>query len=61
MKTNTEKNNLLLPNFKPPKKTYISWAFIESSSAKNLLGIQIDPGLTFDNHVSSICNKVGKK
>ena len=26
-----------------------------------MLGIQIDSDLTFDKHMSSICNKVGKK
>ena len=34
---------------------------VESGSAEKLLGIQIDSDLTFDKHVSSICNEVGKK
>ena len=34
---------------------------VESSSIEKLLGIQIDSDLTFDEHISSICNKVGKK
>ena len=28
---------------------------------KSLLGIQIDIDLTFDEHISSMCNKVGKE
>ena len=34
---------------------------VESSSIERLLEIQIDSGLSFDEHISSICNKVGKK
>ena len=34
---------------------------VESSSTEKLLGTQINFGLTFDQHISSICNKVGKK
>ena len=34
---------------------------VESSSTEKLLEIQIDSDLIFDEHVSSICNKLGKK
>ena len=34
---------------------------VESSSTEKLLQIQIDSDLTFDEHISSICNKVVKK
>ena len=60
MKANPEKSHLLLSS-KTPKKAYFGGALVESSSAENSLGIQIDSGLTFDEHISSICNKVGKK
>ena len=60
MKANPEKNHLLLSS-KTPKKSYFGGALLEFSSTKKLLGIQIDFDLTFDEHISSICNKVGKK
>ena len=60
MKANPEKSHLLLSS-KTPKKAYFGGALVESSSAENSLGIQIDSGLTFDEHISSICNKVAKK
>ena len=34
---------------------------MEPGSTEKLLGIQIDSDLTFDEHISSICNKVAKK
>ena len=46
---------------KTPKKAYFGGALVESSSTEKLLVIQIDSALTFDDHISSICNKVGKK
>ena len=46
---------------KTPKKSYFGGALVESSSTEKLLGIQIDSGLTFDKHISSIYNKVVKK
>ena len=60
MKANPEKSHLLLSS-KTPKKAYFGGALVESSSAEKLLGIQIDSDLTFDEHISSICNKVAKK
>ena len=60
MKANPEKNHLLLSS-KTPKKSYSGGALLKFSSTKKLLGIQIDSDLTFDEHISSICNKVGKK
>ena len=33
---------------------------VESSSTEKLLGIQSDSDLTFDEHISSLYNKVGK-
>ena len=60
MKANPEKSHLPL-SFKTPKKAYFGGALVESSSTENLLEIQIDSDLTFDEHISSICNKVAKK
>ena len=60
MKANPEKSHLLLSS-KTPKKAYFGGALVESSSTEKLLGIQIHSDLTFDEHISSICNKVGKK
>ena len=60
MKANPEKSHLLLSS-KTPKKAYFGGALVESSSTEKLLGIQIDSDLTFDEHISSICNKVSKK
>ena len=34
---------------------------VESSSTEKLLGTQNNSGLTFDQHICSICKKVGKK
>ena len=48
-------------SFKTPKKAYFGGALAESSSTEKLLGIQIDSDLTYDEHISSICKKVGKK
>ena len=39
------------------KKAYFGGALVESSSTEKF----IDSDLTFDEHISSICNKVGKK
>ena len=58
MKANPEKSYLLLSS-KIPKKFYFGGALVESSSTEKLLGIQTD--LTFDEQISSVCNKVGKK
>ena len=60
MKANSEISHLLLSS-KTPKKAYFDGVLVESSSIERLLEIQIDSDLTFDEHISSICNKVGKK
>ena len=60
MKANPEKSHLLLSS-KTSKKVYFGVAFVKPSTTKKFLGIQIDSDLTFDEHISSICNKVAKK
>ena len=60
VKANPEKSHLSLSS-KTPKKAYFGGTLVESSSTENLLGIQIDSDLTFDVHISSICNKISKK
>ena len=60
MKANPEKSHFSL-SFKTPKKAYFGGALVESSSTEKLLEIQIDSDLTFDENISSICNKVAKK
>ena len=60
MKANPEKSHLILSS-KTPKKPYFGEALIESSSAEKFLGIQLDSGLSFDEHISFLCNKVGNR
>ena len=60
VKASREKDHLLLSS-KNPRKAYFVGALGESSSNEKLLGIQNDFDFTFDEHISSICNKVGKK
>ena len=60
MKVNPKKSNLLLSS-KTPKKAYFGGVLAESSSTEKLFEIQIDSDLTFDKHISPICNRVAKK
>ena len=60
MKANPEERHLLLTS-KIPKKPYFVGALVESSSTAKLLGIKTDSDLTFDEHISFICNEEGKK
>ena len=55
MRTKPEKSHLILSS-KAPKKAYFGGVLVESSSTEKLIGIQIDSDLTFDVHISSICN-----
>ena len=59
MKANPEKSHLLSSS-KTPKKAYFGEALVETSLTERLLEIQNDSDLTSDEHISSICNKVGK-
>ena len=44
--------------FKNFEKSFFGGVLVESSSTEKLLRIQIDSDLTFDEYISSICNKV---
>ena len=55
MRTKPEKSHLILSS-KTPKKAHFGEVLVESSSTEKLIGIQIDSDLTFDVHISSICN-----
>lgn len=60
MKANPEKNHLLLCS-KNSEKSLFWWSLGRIKFTWKLLGIQTDSDLTFDRHISSICNRVGKK
>ena len=60
MKANPGKCHLLLST-KCPEVLSIDGIQITSSTAETLLCITIDSELTFENHLSSICNKVSTK
>ena len=60
MKVSPEKSNLLLSS-KTPNKAYFGGVLAESSSNEKLFEIQTDSDLTFDKHISPICNRVAKK
>ena len=47
--------------FKNSEKSLFWLNLVDSNSIEKLLGIHIDSGLTFDEHIFSICNKIGNK
>ena len=60
-KANPENSHLSFFELKNFEKSFFGGVLVESSSTEKLLRIQIDSDLTFDEYISSICNKVGKK
>ena len=60
IKANPSKCHLLLST-KSPEVVSIGGIQIKSSRAETLLGITIDSELNFDNHQSTMCNKVSRK
>ena len=44
-----------------PVTVRIGYADIVNSSEEKLLGVQIDSRLSFDNHVSKLCQKASNK
>ena len=57
IKGKPKKSHLLL-NSKTPEKAHFGGVFVESSSTEKLLVIQIDSDVSFDEHISAVCNKV---
>ena len=60
MRANPGKYNLLL-KFKTPQVVSISGKTITFSTAEALLGVAIDLGRNFENHINSMSKKVGRK
>ena len=60
MKVNTGKSHLLLSGNSTATAT-IDNSYIESEDEQELLGITIDPNLTLENNINSICKKVSQK
>ena len=60
-KANPENSHLSFFKLKNFEKSFFGGVLVESSSTEKLLRIQIDSDLTFDEYISSICNKVAKK
>ena len=60
VKTNPEICHLLLSS-KIPTKSLFGTSCIKSSTKETLLGVLIDSKLRFNEHMSLICTKVGRK
>ena len=60
MKSNGDKCNLLVST-NDTAEIQIGEYLIKSSTNEKLLGVNIDSKLTFDSHVSHLCNKANKK
>lgn len=60
MKANPEKSCLLLSS-KTPEKAYFDGDLIESCSIEKLFRVKSGSVLAFDEHIFSMCKKVGKK
>ena len=61
LKANADKFHLLLSEKNQDLTIRVDTFDIKNSSSEKLLGIKIDNKLTFDPHVSDICNKVSQK
>ena len=59
MKANPGKCHLLIST-KSPEVVSVDGIKITSTTAETLLGITIDSELSFENHLSAICNKVSR-
>ena len=61
LKANADKFHLLLSEKNQDLTIRVDTFDIKNSSSEKLLGIKLDNKLTFDPHVSDICNKVSQK
>ena len=60
MKANSEKSHVILSRSSNLDLT-IGDSIVTSSECQKLLGVYIDMNLTFDTHVSNLCNKASQK
>ena len=60
LKANASKSHLLLST-KEKFSLSINESIVESSTCEKLLGVLIDNDLTFDQHVTTLCNKASQK
>ena len=61
MKTNPDKNHLLINNTKESLQIKIGNETVNNCKCENLLGVKIDHELNFNEHVSSLSKKASKK
>ena len=60
-KLNADKCHLLVSNHDEDASLLINNEIVEGSKSVKLLGIKIDNGLKFTEHITNICNKVSQK
>ena len=60
MKGNTDKCHLLLSKDES-SEIHIGGFKVQSSTCEKLLGIKIEPRLSFDDHIQDLCNKANRK
>ena len=63
MKLNTDKCHLLIFNRNSNQQVIVNivGSVIENIEEEKLLGVVIDKKLTFDTHISKLCEKAGSK
>ena len=61
LKANSDKFHLLLRDHDEDHLIRVANFTIQNSKSEKLLGIRLDNGMTFDSHVSEICNRASQK